>query len=81
LRSDVSESGATAVARTPKIASATIISGANCHNLLEKLVATTRWFGSNLHVTFDELFRVFRTVDELRGVFVGVGDPGFSISR
>jgi hypothetical protein len=69
------------VARTPKTASATIISGANCHDFLEKSVATTRWFGSYLHVTLDRLFRVIRTVDELAGVFPGVGDPGFSISR
>ena len=69
------------MARTPKTASATIISGANCHDFLEKLVATTRWFGSNLHVTLDRLFRVFRTVDELAGEFPEVGDPGFSISR
>ena len=69
------------MARTPKTASATIISGANCHDFLEKLVATTRWFGSNLHATLDRLFRVFRTVDELAGAFPGVGDPGFSISR
>ena len=81
FRSDVSESGATAVARTPKTASATMVSGANCHDFLEKLVATTRWFGSKLHVTLDSLFRAFRTVDELAGVFPGVGDPGFSISR
>ena len=71
----------TAVARTPKTTSATIIGGANCHDFLEKLVATTRWFGSNLHLTLDRLFSVFRTVDELAGVFPEVGDPGFSISR
>ena len=69
------------MARTPKTASATIISGANCHDFLEKLVATTRWFGSNLHISLDRLFRVFRTVDKLAGIFPGVGDPGFSISR
>jgi hypothetical protein len=57
------------------------ISSANCHDFLEKLIATTRWFGSNLHVNLDRLFSVFRTVDELAGVFPGVGDPGFSISR
>ena len=57
------------------------IGGANCHEILEKLVATTRWFGSNLHLTLDRLFSVFRTVDELAGVFPEVGDPGFSISR
>jgi hypothetical protein len=69
------------VARTPETASATIISGANRHDFLEKLVATTWWFGSNLYVTLDRLFRVFRTVDELAEVFPGVGDPDFSISR
>jgi hypothetical protein len=81
FRSDVSESGTTAVARTQKTASATIISGANCHDFLAQLVATARWFGSNLHVTLDGLFRVFRTVDELAGVFPGSGDSNFSISR
>jgi hypothetical protein len=65
------------VARTPKSASATIISGANYHDFLEKMVATTRWFGSNLHVTLDRLIRVFRTIDELAGLFPGVGEPGF----
>jgi hypothetical protein len=81
FRSDVSESGATAAARTPKTASATIISGANCHDFLERLIATTRWFGSNLHVNLDILFSVFRTVEELAEVFPGVGNPGFSNSR
>ena len=69
------------MARTPKTAPATIIGGAICHNFLEKLAATTRWFGSNFHVTLDGLFRAFRTVDELAGIFPGVGDPDFSISR
>jgi hypothetical protein len=39
---------------------------------LEKLVATTRWFGSNLHVNLKILFSVFRTVDELAGVLSGL---------
>ena len=61
------------MARTPKTASATIFSGADCHDFLEKLVATTRWFGSNLHINPDILFSVFRTIIELAEVFPGVG--------